>query len=265
MEEIDKGRREKQAMRDRNNKDHNLPTKKIHQRAEGMVEIKESRRQIAIAKAAENKKYQEVRAEYLAKVHELALKDKQAAKKYKEQFGATIEEREAYLRDKAKQEYEKDVIQKANAVLNRHQKLKEEQTERLEEERQNKGVIPFGSSKSEVIVTKTDNQLLAQAKLEIEAEWNAGLHPDAVKQLENIVVTATKSAKKFQKTEMIGGKKKFVTASAPKTGEMLRRDFVYENAKKRREEQVVKELAFTRTKEDTFKPKTITYRPNATG
>ena len=48
-----------------------------------------------------------------------------------------------------------------------------------------------------MIVTKTDNQLLAQAKLEIEAEWSAGLHPDAVKQLENIVVTATKSAKKF--------------------------------------------------------------------
>jgi len=54
------------------------------------------------------------------------LKDRQAAKEYKLQFGATIEEREAYLRDKAKQEYERDEIQKASAVRNRHQKLKEE-------------------------------------------------------------------------------------------------------------------------------------------
>ncbi len=133
-----------------------------------MVEVRESKRQIAINKAAEKKKYEEVRADYLKYVSDLRTnKGKAAAWEYVKQFGATKEDRDQYLRDKAKQEYEEDETKKAFAVRNRHQKLKEEQKKRVSEEQANKGVIPFSSSKSDVIVIKTENQLLAQAKLEI--------------------------------------------------------------------------------------------------
>ncbi len=86
-----------------------------------MVEVRESKRQIAINKAAEKKKYEEVRADYLKYVSDLRTnKGKAAAWEYVKQFGATKEDRDQYLRDKAKQEYEEDETKKAFAVRNRH-------------------------------------------------------------------------------------------------------------------------------------------------
>ena len=65
---------------------------------------------------------------------------------------------------------EKEQSEKANAIQERARKLEVEMEAKIEEEKKNGG-LAF-TSKSTVVATKTQRELLVQARREIEKEWS---------------------------------------------------------------------------------------------